>query len=244
MDRNEFMEQLEYLLLDIPQEEKEDALAYYRDYLDEAGDDAENALKEFGSPERIAAIIRSDLAGGMEEGGEFTERGFEDERFKDPRYQVAERLDLPEIVEGQEERRRDGEKREGKKGAPRCNRILKIILWIILFMMGAPLLVGAGGAAVGVTAAVLGVLIALIALMGVLTLALLLGGIALCIVGVIAMAGWIPGGLLLFGAGMVVMGVGILSLWLSVLFYGRFLPGLVRWVVDGISRIFHRRRTV
>ena len=103
---------------------------------------------------------------------------------------------------------------------------------------------GAGGAAVGVTAAVLGVLIALIALMGVLTLALLLGGIALCIVGVIAMAGWIPGGLLLFGAGMVVMGVGILSLWLSVLFYGRFLPGLVRWVVDGISRIFHRRRTV
>ena len=80
MDRNEFMEQLEYLLLDIPQEEKEDALAYYRDYLDEAGDDAENALKEFGSPERIAAIIRSDLAGGMEEGGEFTERGFEDER--------------------------------------------------------------------------------------------------------------------------------------------------------------------
>ena len=30
MDRNEFMEQLEYLLLDIPQEEKEDALAYYR----------------------------------------------------------------------------------------------------------------------------------------------------------------------------------------------------------------------
>ena len=244
MDRNEFMEQLEYLLLDIPQEEKEDALAYYRDYLDEAGDDAENALKEFGSPERIAAIIRSDLAGGMEEGGEFTERGFEDERFKDPRDQVAERLDLPEIVEGQEERRRDGEKREGKKGAPRCNRIVKIIVWLILFMMGAPLLVGAGGAAVGVTAAVLGVLIALIALMGVLSLALLLGGIALCIVGVIAMAGWIPGGLLLFGAGMVVMGVGILSLWLSVLFYGRFLPGLVRWVVDGISRIFHRRRTV
>lgn len=191
----------------------------------------------------ITEIIRI-MAGGMEEGGEFTERGFEDERFKDPRYQVAERLDLPEIVEGQEERRRDGEKREGKKGAPRCNRILKIILWIILFMMGAPLLVGAGGAAVGVTAAVLGVLIALIALMGVLTLALLLGGIALCIVGVIAMAGWIPGGLLLFGAGMVVMGVGILSLWLSVLFYGRFLPGLVRWVVDGISRIFHRRRTV
>lgn len=244
MDRNEFMERLEYLLLDIPQEEKEDALAYYRDYLDEAGDDAENALKEFGSPERIAAIIRSDLAGGMEEGGEFTERGFEDERFKDPRYQVAERLDLPEIVEGQEERRRDGEKGEGKKGAPRFNRILKIILWIILFMMGLPLLVGAGGAAVGIMAAVLGVLIALIALMGVLTLALLLGGIALCIVGVIAMAGWIPGGLLLFGAGMVVMGGGILSLWLSVLFYGRFLPGLVRWVVDGISRIFHRRRTV
>ena len=96
MNRNEFMERLEYLLSDIPQEEKADAIAYYRDYLEEAGDDAGKAIQDFGSPERIAAMIRSELAGNLEDGGEFTERGYEDERFRDPSYQVAKRLDLPE----------------------------------------------------------------------------------------------------------------------------------------------------
>ena len=42
MRRAEFMKELEYLLQDIPDEEKEEALAYYRDYLEEAGDENES----------------------------------------------------------------------------------------------------------------------------------------------------------------------------------------------------------
>lgn len=76
MNRDEFMRELEYLLADIPDEEKADAVGYYRDYLEEAGPEGEEAvIREFGSPERIAAIIRSDLAGNLEDGGEFTETG-------------------------------------------------------------------------------------------------------------------------------------------------------------------------
>lgn len=57
MRRAEFMKELEYLLQDIPDEEKEEALAYYRDYLEEAGDEnEEQVIREFGSPERVAAI--------------------------------------------------------------------------------------------------------------------------------------------------------------------------------------------
>ena len=41
MKKEEFMRELEYLLQDIPEEEKEDAIAYYRDYLEEAGADKE-----------------------------------------------------------------------------------------------------------------------------------------------------------------------------------------------------------
>ena len=37
MNRQEFMKQLEYLLRGIPTSEREDALAYYNDYFDEAG---------------------------------------------------------------------------------------------------------------------------------------------------------------------------------------------------------------
>lgn len=97
MKKEEFFNQLEYLLQDIPDEEKQDALDYYRDYLAEAGsENEEQAISDFGSPERVAAIIRADLAGNLKEGGSFTERGYEDERFRDPNYQVVKRLDLPD----------------------------------------------------------------------------------------------------------------------------------------------------
>ena len=70
MSRETFMKELEYLLQDIGEEERADALAYYRDYLDEAGPEREEqALAEFGSPERVAAMIRASIDGNMEEDG-------------------------------------------------------------------------------------------------------------------------------------------------------------------------------
>ena len=85
MSRAEFMEKLEYLLQDLSQEDREDGIAFYRDYLDEAGPEREQeVLREFGSPERIASIIRSNLKMDLEDGGIFTENGFEDERFREP----------------------------------------------------------------------------------------------------------------------------------------------------------------
>ena len=44
MSREEFMKELEYLLQDIGEEERSDALAYYRDYLDEAGPENEEKV--------------------------------------------------------------------------------------------------------------------------------------------------------------------------------------------------------
>ena len=77
MSREEFMRRLEYLLSDIPDEEKSDAIGYYRDYLEEAGwENEEQVIKDFGSPERIAAIIRTEISGNLEDGGEFTEKGY------------------------------------------------------------------------------------------------------------------------------------------------------------------------
>ena len=37
MRREEFIRELEYLLQDVSEADKEDAIAYYRDYLEEAG---------------------------------------------------------------------------------------------------------------------------------------------------------------------------------------------------------------
>lgn len=62
MNRQEFMNRLEYLLRGIPASEREDALAYYNDYFDEAGAENEaQVIMELGSPEIVAEKILADV---------------------------------------------------------------------------------------------------------------------------------------------------------------------------------------
>ena len=64
MTREAFLERLEYLLKDISEQERKDALDYYNAYMDDAGllaaDEVEGFLE---SPEVIAASIRNSLNG-------------------------------------------------------------------------------------------------------------------------------------------------------------------------------------
>lgn len=54
MSKEQFLNELEYLLQDLG-EEAGDAVGYYRDYFEEAGPEHEaEVLEELGSPERIA----------------------------------------------------------------------------------------------------------------------------------------------------------------------------------------------
>ncbi|MEY8338381.1 DUF1700 domain-containing protein [Lachnospiraceae bacterium 62-35] len=116
MKRDAFMNELEYLLQDVKEEEKEDALEYYRDYLDEAGpENEEQVIREFGSPERIAAIIRAGISGNIEDGGEFTETGYGDERFREPNFQLQKRLDLPESQEKSKDKTRESRKEDRER---------------------------------------------------------------------------------------------------------------------------------
>ena len=65
MDRAEFLNRLEAQLLDVPQAEREEALQYYEDYLNDAGDAGDfDILQELGTPDcgRIAAPLASAAA--------------------------------------------------------------------------------------------------------------------------------------------------------------------------------------
>ena len=88
MKKEEFIQRLKYLLADLPEEETEDAIAYYRDYLEEAGEKEEEVIRGFGSPEKLAAVIRADLRQDPDEGGEFTDSGYTDSRFRESGYQI------------------------------------------------------------------------------------------------------------------------------------------------------------
>lgn len=80
MNRIQFMEMLERLLKDLPENERQEAIQYYNDYFDDAGPENEaQIIDELGSPAQVARTIRE----GMSENGEYTERGYEDARFRD-----------------------------------------------------------------------------------------------------------------------------------------------------------------
>ncbi len=62
MNRFEFMQALERALYDVSAEEKEAALQYYNDYLDDAGPENEQSiLEEWESPSKLAESIRSGM---------------------------------------------------------------------------------------------------------------------------------------------------------------------------------------
>lgn len=247
MNTSEFMKELEYLLQDIPDEEKADALEYYRDYLEEAGDDAVSAIQEFGSPERIAAIIRTDIAGHMENGGEFTERGFEDERFRDPNYQMAKRYDLPEVDEKANSQQRanqtQNQGRTQQEQAPRSNNTVRIILLVLLAIVTSPIWLGLGTAVLGVFAGLFGILVALIAGVAAVTVAFFLAGIVCGVVGIIYMITNPLGGLLSIGIGCLFLGLAFLGLIVTAQVCGRLIPWMIRGIMDLIGGLFRGRET-
>lgn len=243
MNRNEFMRELEYLLQDIPEEEKEEALAYYRDYLEEAGDEHEQeAIREFGSPERVAAIIRSDLSGNLEDGGEFTESGYQDERFRDPNYQVAKRRELPETSAWESHETTGKQDRKPARGGSLSGNLLKWGGILILCMIFLPLAFGLGGSLIAAVSGVLVAAVAILVLIGVLTAAACIGAVAILVVGFGLVFAQPVGGMTVLGIGVLVLGMALIGLAVSVWVYGTVIPACIRGILNGLNRLFHRER--
>lgn len=244
MNRVEFMNELEYLLQDIPVEDKADALEYYRDYLEEAGDEnEEQAIREFGSPERVAAIIRADLNGHLEDGGGFTESGYQDERFHDPRYQVVKHQELPEVTE--ERTTSEHETNHQRQKPPRNNQnlagtILKIGLGVLLFCILAPVALSVGGGALSVIAAVICGIIAAALLIGAMTLVACIAAVAVFVLGIGLLFTNPWSGLLMLGLAVLLLGTALIGVALSILVYMQFLPFCIRGMVNVLSRLLHR----
>ena len=77
MKRDDFINELERLLMDIPEGDRIDAIEYYYDYFDEAGvENEQKVIRELGSPERVAQTIKENLgATGYSESRDYDKRG-------------------------------------------------------------------------------------------------------------------------------------------------------------------------
>lgn len=223
MSREEFMKQLENLLNDISEEEKREALEYYRGYFEDAGEEnEERILKELESPEKVAETIKADLEMGRdksEENRTYTEQGYQDERF-------SEKQEM-----GTKDNTYTKQENNDKTG--------RIILIVIAAVLTSPIWVGVAGGllgrALGLAGGLLGILIAAIAAAGGLYIAgaVVFGvGIAQLVVGNVA------AGIALMGAAFLILAVAILATIACVWLYGRFIPWLVRGIVTLCRRAF------
>lgn len=62
MNKNEYLNQLSNLLSDLSPSERQDAMLYYEDYINDAGEENESSvLQELGSPVKLATDIKAGL---------------------------------------------------------------------------------------------------------------------------------------------------------------------------------------
>lgn len=256
MNRKEFLAQLERLLYDVPVQERDEALDYYNSYFDDAGEENESSvIQELGSPGKVAAIIKADLTENRKEYGEYTESGFQDERF--------DSREMPEQAGKSHEEKEEEKYSESKYttdgnenqngydgpysrygyGSAKSPRNKNGIMWgllIVLAILTCPiwggLLIGACGVLFGVLAAAFGVFVAVLAsgagLFG--------GGIVMIVYSMLHLLGTPATALAIAGAGMVMMAIGLLLLIAFLWCMIKVFPPLFRWVINLIQRIFHR----
>lgn len=221
MNRREFMEQLARLLRDIPVKDMEEALAYYEGYFDDAGAENEDAvIRELGSPGRIAAEIRATLADDRE-GGEFTDRGYEDSRF-----QEENPLEQRNPYRGERKGRRKG------------GTLLIILIAILTFPIWGSII----GALFSVIMGLVGVLFGLV-------VGTLAGGVGLIIGAITLAAAVIPlmvtsagFGFMALGLAMLCMAIGIVLLVVFGWLVSKAIPAVFRLIVNFVQKLVNRLR--
>lgn len=224
MNRIEFMTELAALLQDVPAEERRDAMKYYNDYFDDAGEENEQkVIEELESPAKVAATMKENLGRQESAEGEFTETGYRDTRF--------EQKDMPA---GREYHQRSTE-------APRTNNTLKVILIIAIILVGLPVALpvalGIAGCVIGGIAAIFCVFAALV----IASIAVVIAGISVFCAGIAAIIPELAVGLALIGTGLILTVLGVIATVASVRLCIIAFPGIIRGIVWICRRPFQRK---
>lgn len=208
------MDELERLLKDIPAEEREEAIQYYNDYFDDAGEENEaRVIEELGSPAQVARTI---LEGMSDHTGEYTEKGYEDGRFRDYR-EVSANCREPE--KGKSSRKQSG-------SGP-----WKAFCIILLCILLCPIIIPIGIALLAVLIAVIVGIISLAVAAIAVAVALPIAGILTIAVGIYRLFLFPAAGIALGGIGCLLLAVGILVCLAAVWLLSKVLPACIRGAV-------------
>lgn len=225
MSRKDFMGRLQELLVDIPAEERVEAMAYYHSYFEDAGEEnEERVIRELESPEKVADIIKAELAEGLRNQGAAEEAG----------KQGAAEGAKPDPW---------GDVGYDKKGKQEKDNTVKIVLTVLLAVVTSPLWLSLLATIIGMIGGVLGCLIGLGVGLVAAALGLCVGGFALLGLSWAEFgSGMASSGFGLAGMGFLMLALALLGAVLCAWMFGRLLPWTFRGIVSLCRKAFPKKK--
>ena len=238
MNRMEFMAELERLLADMPEEERQAAVQYYADYFADAGEANEaDVIRELGSPAKVAESIKADYYGT-----EFNESDYE---HKDYMEKYGQRSS--DGSAGSQAGSRAGSAQNGsgngsgsatggtKTSRPWTSNTLKLILVIAIAIVLWPV-------TLGIALTVFGIVVAVVCFFAVLVIAavsiMIAGGVTV-VVGLVAAIAVPPAALVTAGIGILLFVLGVIATVGSVKLCIVVYPAMLRGFVNLCRRPFY-----
>lgn len=242
MSRQEFMKELKYLLQDINDDEREEALSFYEDYFDEAGvDNEDKVIEELGEPSKVAAIIKDSLKGNFDEHINVGNSGFSSDSYQ-RNYEVID-VDVKEKKTQSNTKSSSDLKQKWHDLASRDKVLLTVIGLFAFIPLSFPIfgIFGLFGGLFGAGFSIFAVFFCIIFGFWIITIGLYIAAFTLIVTGVIQLF-TIP------GAGLICMGIGCILIAIAKIF-GRIaswffkdaIPGIVNAISEGFAKIFYNK---
>lgn len=245
MSKKEFMEELEILLGELPNEEREDVLRYYESYFEDAGVGQEQIIiQELGSAGRVAAQILREFRAEKSE-GIYTERGYQERESKKEtpiRYEARQEKEKQEETKSYEKTQRkattDGSgihiSRKKLSGGP---LVLILILTILTFPIWITVLGGVFGTLFGVFVALFGVVIGF----GAAGIACTVAGLVVLCIGIVKCLALPIVGVVFITIALLVFGIGCLLL-VATIGCVKLAVWIIRTIWNLLQRLLHGGR--
>lgn len=229
MDRKTFMRELEFLLQDISENERKEALSFYEDYFDEAGEENEQRIiEELGEPSRIAAIIRDSLQGNFDERIHVGNDGFSNDDYQRT-YEVID-------VDAQEKKASSKLKNKWKSLGSRDRFLLIVLLILAVFPLSSLI-----GDLFGIGFTLATIFFCLVFGFWIITIVLAIIGVVFIVVGVSHLFSLPGAGLIYMGIGFVIVALAQIFEKIASWFFKECIPSFVDMLSNVVHKIFHSR---
>lgn len=234
MNREEYLRELAYLLQDMSDEERQEALLFYENYFDEAGEENEQkVILELGTPKHLAKIIKDGLGGQFEEHIHAGNQGFSNDDYDD-NY---------EVVDVDQNQKNNGFKSIKRKWNEMDSRD-RLILGILLILVCVPVsfsILGIIGGVFGTGFSVVAAIFMFVFGFWIVTFVLHVIAIILIVMGVLHLFS-VPGaGCIYIGVGCILIALGSIFGKIAIWFFKDCIPKVANAIADGLGKIIHPR---